>query len=389
MDSKQNKTVRVDLGFSPKILDRYVAKEFLLSYVVAVASVLSLRIVMDLLILGDEFVEANAAGEAPGALTVIGYIFDYYWPKIFEYFRDFSGTMIFLAACFSLVRMTRQNELTAILASGVSLKRIIAPIVFIALFLNVLMVIDQEVILPKLADKLVRRPDERDALRKKPVWLLPDVHGSLLSATKFDPEKNEMENFFVVLCHEEIAMGHIASKKATWNASDNRWDLQDGLFVSYDGITEHPALKPEWASSNYGVIPVPYYESNHSANYLWKQRNSNFKTLLSSDQLTSIIQKEIKAGEQREAISEKHFRFTDPMINMAMLLLGLPMLISRERRNTKTSLILATIGPLTCFMFTFICKLIGAELANPLLAAWMPLIIFLPLSVLALDSLKT
>ena len=43
-------TTRIEINLTPRILDRYVAKEFLLGYLVAVFVVLSLRVVLDLFI---------------------------------------------------------------------------------------------------------------------------------------------------------------------------------------------------------------------------------------------------------------------------------------------------------------------------------------------------
>lgn len=389
MTQASDKTVKLDLGYSPKLLDRYVAREFLVSYLIAVVVVLALRVVLDLFVQFDEFVEAKEGQTAPSAFQIVGFIFSYYWPKLFEYFRDFSGMMILLAAAFSLVRMSRQNELTAVLASGVSLKRVIVPIVILGIVLNVLMVLDQEFILPRLADKLVRRHDEGQKLRTRSVWLLPDRDQSLFCAGSYDPQGRSIKDLFVILRLEGLPIGQIDASGAFWNETQQRWDLTDGWFTSYTGQMDHPALPQDAGRQGLGRIPVETYESDLSADYLWLQRNANFKSLLSSGELTELVHKGLKAGEQREAISERHFRFTDPIINMAMLLLGLPMLVSRERRNTKTALALSLLGPAACFIVTFACKLLGGAELGPMIAAWLPLLIFMPLAVLALEEIKT
>ena len=64
-------------SLKPKILDRYVAREFLVSYLIVLAVVLSLRVILDLFVEFDEFVEARSGQSAPGALAVIGYIAGY------------------------------------------------------------------------------------------------------------------------------------------------------------------------------------------------------------------------------------------------------------------------------------------------------------------------
>jgi len=364
-------------SFIPRIIDRYVAREFFVSYLIALFVVLSLRIILDLFLEFDEFVEVKAGQVAPGVLAVIGHILDYYGPKTFEFFRDFSGTIIILAAAFALTRMTRQNELTAILASGISLKRVIVPIVVLAFFLNLLMVIDQQFILPRLADKLVRRHDEMDQLRTVRAYLLPDRNSSLFCAPLYDPETKTITDLLVILRRDGRFAGTVTASRATWNEQQKYWDLQNGIYLDHRNDSQ-------------AAQSLPYYPSDLSADYLWLQRNTAYKTLMSYQDLRNLqLRHLLKPAESREVASEKHFRFSDPIINMVMLLLGLPLLISRQRRSTKTAILLACLGAGSCFIATFACKLLAGAILAPLLAAFIPVIIFAPLSVLALDGLKT
>ncbi|KPK76187.1 MAG: hypothetical protein AMJ79_07705 [Phycisphaerae bacterium SM23_30] len=394
MKSNGTATIEVQQGFAwtlgPKILDRYVAREFLFSYVVALLVVLSLRILLDLFLEFDEFVEARVGQAAPGALTVLGYILEYYGPKIFEFFRDFSGAIIILAAAFSLARMTRQNELTAMLASGMSLKRIIAPIVLLGFLLNLLLVVDQEFILPRLADKLTRRSDEmgQGQLRTVALWLQPDREGALVSAGEFNPNTRSLTDVTIICRRRGRAVGKITAERAQWDEQKQLWRLEKGLEISAESAGRSNQTKA-----------ATEYPSDLTPEYLWLQRNSNYKSLMSSADLSGLMQRPLKTGDLAEVLSEKHFRFTDPIINMVMLLLGLPLLVSRERKSTKTTMLLALLGAGGCFVVTFACKLlVGEDLFPGLfvggdfqykLLAWIPIIIFTPLSVLALDSIKT
>jgi len=359
----------------PKIIDRYVGREFMVSYVIAMLVVLSLRIILDLFVEFDEFVEARADQQAPGALTIIGYIVDYYGPKSFEFFRDFSGTIVILAAAFALARMTRQNELTAVLASGISLKRVIMPIVLLSFLLNLLMVLDQELILPRFADKLVRRHDEMKQLRTVRVWLLPDRNGALFSG-RYDHEKQGISDLFVIVRSEGRIAGLVNADYGRWNAEGQYWELQNGRYLNH----KEPGS---------ATVELTRYPSDLSANFLWLQRNATSKTFMSYRDLRKLQVRAVKQAQIKDLEGEKHFRFTDPIINMVMLLLGLPLLVSRERRSTKTAIFLALLGAGGCFVATFACKLLAGGVLPPLLAAWIPIIVFAPLSVVALDGLKT
>ena len=134
-----------------KILDKYVAKNFLTGYVIAFCALVGLRVIIDLFVNLDEFTE-NAADL--GAVVIINNIISYYALHTTLYFRDFAGMITVVAAVFSLGRMVRSNELVAVMASGTSLKRLIAPIIILSILLTALLVIDQELIIPEFGRPL-------------------------------------------------------------------------------------------------------------------------------------------------------------------------------------------------------------------------------------------
>ncbi|MBN1765283.1 MAG: LptF/LptG family permease [Sedimentisphaerales bacterium] len=365
-----------------KILDRYVAQEYVFNYLIALLVVISLRVLIDVFIYFDEFLEETAAGETLGALDVIFKIIGYYGPKLFEYFRDFSGTIILLAAAFALTRMTRQNELTAVLASGVSLKRVIAPVVILGFLLNMLMVLDQELILPRLADKLSRYHDELEGPKSIPICLIPDREGALVCAQAYDPRTMTMTNIHIILRRDLQMVGLITAEQALWDGTE--WILEKGRL--YDQSSDNPTD----AAVTHPVRSISRYPSDVTPEDILLQRNSDFKSLMSTGELTDLLRRgNMTAADQAEAKSEINFRITDPIINMIMLLLGLTMLVSREIRSTRSAMFLAFMGAGGCFVVTFTCKLLGGDVLVPYLAAWLPIIVFLPLSVLAVDGMKT
>ena len=247
--------------FTIRILDRYVASEFMVSYLNAILVVLLLRVILDLFVMFDEFVERDAGAVAPGAMVILAKILKYYGPQLLWYFRDFSGTIIVLASVFALVRMARDNEFTAVLASGISLKRLIAPIVLLAFLFNLLTVIDQEFILPRLADKLVRRHDEMDQLRPAYFYLMPDRDGALLSAQQFDPATKTITGMNVILRKEGRVIAQINAPKAHWDNQHQHWILTNGKRLD-----SRPA---QAYHTSPGATPVEFYPSDLSAEYLW------------------------------------------------------------------------------------------------------------------------
>ena len=139
-----------------KILDKYVAKNFLIGYVIAFSVLIGLRIIIDLFVNLDEFAEQAELG----TLVVLKNVLVFYSLNSMLYFRDFAGMITVVAAAFSLGKMVRNNELVAVMSSGVSLQRVILPIIILAIALTGLLVIDQEFLIPSFGSKLVRSHDD-------------------------------------------------------------------------------------------------------------------------------------------------------------------------------------------------------------------------------------
>ena len=87
----------------------------------------------------------------------------------------------------------------------------------------------------------------------------------------------------------------------------------------------------------------------------------------------------------QQVLLARHARITEPINNLVMLLLGLPFILSRER-NIKSSaaMCLLTVGMF--FAFIQICHHLNVPAA---LAAWLPTLLFGPVAVVMLDSVKT
>jgi len=77
-----------------------------------------------------------------------------------------------------------------------------------------------------------------------------------------------------------------------------------------------------------------------------------------------------------------------------MLMVSLPVLISRDPRSMKSRILTSFALTATCFVVTFICKMLATEIViagrvMPELWAWLPLFIFVPVAFVELDTIQT
>ena len=77
-----------------------------------------------------------------------------------------------------------------------------------------------------------------------------------------------------------------------------------------------------------------------------------------------------------------HARFVKPILDVTLLFLGLPLVLSRQTHNLFVSVGLCVLLVLVYMVVILGCHYLGASLKiGPALAAWIPLMIFVPLAV--------
>jgi lipopolysaccharide export system permease protein len=147
-----------------KILDRYVLVSFLKNYLISFMVLVGMYVVLDMVFNFDELanLKTKTAGDSgfESVLTSIGSIADFYFHQAFLFFVHLSGIIPVVAAAFTLMRLSRFNELTAVLAAGVPLLRVAMPIIIAGVIVNGLMIADQEIVIPRIMHKLTRDHDE-------------------------------------------------------------------------------------------------------------------------------------------------------------------------------------------------------------------------------------
>ena len=364
-----------------KILDRYVAKTFMTGYLIAFSVMIGLRVVIDLFVNLDEFVE-NAD---QGTLRMLGYTAEYYGLHLTLYFRDFAGMITVVAAAFSLGKMTRTNELTAIMASGVSLKRVVVPILVIALLLTGLLIADQEWLIPKISHKLVRRPDALKGQETYDVWFITDNNHSLICASRFNASTATFDNPTIILRdpteNEGIyqVTGRITADQATYNPATGQWDLINGQYIGLNS-TGGAEVRTHYMAEDLNPIGIPV------------RLKAENKAMLSFRELQKLATHNLRDMEQLS--SQLHFRITDPIINLVMLMVSLPVLVCRDPRSMKSAVMTSFGLTGACMIVSFACKMLATE---PILSggpipefwAWLPVFVFVPIAFIQLDAMKT
>lgn len=370
-------------------LDRYIAKNFLVGYFIAFFVLIGLCIMLDLFVNIDEFMEQSNQGMG----KVLIHIAAYYGPQAALWFRHLAGIITVIAAVFSLARMTKNNELIAVMASGISLKRILAPILTLAVLLTGLQVIDEEVVIPRLASELTRGRDEVGMPRRYSFWFISDPKGNLFCGQEYDESTGMLLNPFIVLRQQEPAaqrwsvIGQIDAEWAVYDAARQGWAFEKGRQMN---VLPEDAVPTALTS----VEPVDFFPSSLQPQEIALRRQEGYKSLLSLPQIETLLKNPgTRKTDMAELILQKHSRIVDPIMNLIMLMVALPVLIRRDPREIKSAILISFVTTTGCFIAVFLCKLFATESIGgrvlPELWVWAPVFLFLPIALLQIDSMKT
>ncbi len=101
------------------ILDRYIIKKFLGTYIFSIILIISIAVVFDINEKLDKFLNNDAPLRA--------IIFDYYMNFIPYYTNLFSALFVFIAVIFFTSKLADNSEIIAMLSNGMSFKRLMKP----------------------------------------------------------------------------------------------------------------------------------------------------------------------------------------------------------------------------------------------------------------------
>lgn len=379
-----------------KILDRYIVQLFVVNLVILFVVITGLILLINLIVNFDTFVQAAAQEEGLGPIGRVWHMLvlaaDFYGPQIFLYYNYMAGLLPVGAAAFTLGQLVRTHELTAMLAGGVSMHRIAMPILALGFAVNVAMVLNQELMLPSLAEKLQRRHSDirHGQMRDLSVRFMPDSRGALYSADGFEVSTQTLRNV-IILVREPLDDGRfgrasvrITADRAVWDEQRDGWELVNGV-----GVRREPADPADADFAVRRTEAVAFIESDLNPVSIVQRERQRFRQLLSTQQLDELIERSalLDPAELRRI---KHSRFSLVLVNMLILAMGLPFFLLRSPANMLLQTVKAAPLCVGAWGGGFLMMQIAAPGDLPPAAiAWLPVAVYAPVAIYLMDAIET
>lgn len=289
------------------ILDRYLLRSFMRNFALGLFCTALLYLMVDFFDRVDNLVRAGAP-----LGTSIRY-FLYKLPLLIS--RVFGFSALF-ATLFSLGMLARTQEITAMRAGGLSLRRISVPLLLLSFVISIFAFLWSESVVPIFTSKSqyiyrteVRKRQPKALLGARDIWMRGE--GSFIRVDHFDAKKGSLDGVAIYVLNRDFSVrGLIEVPSARWNGT--AWEASGGkewVFLSGGRLTQRRLNRP-----------LPLSETPEDFKLLAREPDE-FSFFDLRKQITDLRAKGIDATEYDVDLQVK---LALPLISSLLVLLAIP-----------------------------------------------------------------
>jgi len=345
-----------------RIHDRYLLKQFARIFFIAVLAFMVIYITIDVFEEIDNFIDHEAS------LPTIGLYYLFSIPFILTYIIPVS---LLLGTIFALGIMSRRNEITAFIASGLSLVRIASPILIAAVVVSIFSTWFNDEVVSKANRRSedIKQHDIEGRARSNPT-VKENFHylgegGYVYLARRYSIATKTLHDIVVQQFDETTLIRRVDAKRAKWK--DGEWVFTNGFDRSFDSNTEQVDAFDEL------LIPEIRDHPDDFAKEQVDVEHMNF------NELRSHIEKVRRSGGDVDRyVTDLFFKFSYPLAGSIFVLLGVAFSAGKRKQSIATGFGLTLLISFVYYGVLRVGQTLGYNgVLPPLLAAELGNIIFL------------
>ena len=220
------------MNFKLKRIDWYIIKQFLGTYIFSIALIISISVVFDINEKIDKFLNPDVPLKA--------IIVDYYFNFIPYYANLFSPLFTFIAVIFFTSKLADRSEIIAMLASGMSFRRLMLPYgISAAVIAIVTFVLNAYIIPPATATRI---DFQNKYIKNKKVDYVKNAQleiepGVIAYFDSYDARSNMGYRFSLEHFEEKKLVSRLTAKSIKYD-SLYQWTVIDYMIRDFDGMRE-------------------------------------------------------------------------------------------------------------------------------------------------------
>ena len=347
-------------------LDRYVIRNFLQPYLYCIIGFLSIWLIFDI---SDN---SSTLFEGHVSLAEVG---GFYFSQLPQVLVILLPVALLLALLFCLGKMSRANEIVSMLTAGISVPRVLLPLMVVGLLTTGLVLALNYSLAPhaELSRKVffdnINRGGPRQVRISGQIFRNRTNNRTWFIA-HFQPNSNKFEGVQVIQQdeHDNIVKNYLAST-ANYDPAIKVWHFELTKIVQYDaaGNITHEEFLPTLAIPGWTETPYRLGSANVRAEFLgvpelreYLRFNADFPETLLAPFHTQL-----------------QYRLALPWTCLVVVFMAAPLGIGFSRRGILAGVAIAIV---LVFSMNFLIHLFLAlgegDRISPLVAAWMPNVLF-------------
>ncbi len=349
-----------------KIIDLYILRKFIGTFFYAIALLIVIVVVFDISENIQDFIDKRA--------PVSAIIFQYYFNFIPFFVNLFSPLFSFIAVIYFTSKMAGFNELSSILGSGISYRRILVPYIAGATIIALMSFVLSNFLIPYTNENMLDFKDKYISKRVKNKE--GDIHVKIASDTyvyveTWNNNKHTGYNFTLEKMNFDGVYYKLKAQNVQWDSIKNSWTL-NGYMKHYTWGKKEYITQGNKLDTNMNMSPKDFVyirDDMETMNYF---------------QIREYIKNERSKGSDKVKFFEveKHRRIAFPFATIILAIIGLTVAGRKARGGLGIHLALGLLFSFSFIMFMQVTSVFATYgNLNPVLAMWLPNILFGILSI--------
>lgn len=342
-----------------KILDRYIIRKFLGTYLFAIALIIVILVIFDAAEKIDDFLESNAS---------FGEILAGYYLNFIPYFvNQFSGLFTFISVIFFTSKMAYDTEIIAILSSGISFKRMMWPYFVAATLITGLSLLLNLVLIPsanksriEFETKYMRKGNNDSYERYLYRQVGPD---NIVFIRDYSGNENRAGYFVLESYDGGKIVSSLEASGVTFNPEKGSWTAPKYLLRTFEGDNEKLIKSSEPLDTTINLVAQEL------------SRVEDLIQTMNAIELSQFIDQQKAKGSDMVAMFqvENYSRYAYPVSTFILTLIGVALSSRKVRGGTGLHI---GVGITLCFSYIVLMRFVGEFAKSGALPAW--LAIWLP-----------
>ena len=368
-------------------IDRYLVFLYFRVLAICFVSLAGLLIVVDVFANLEEFLRFTKQSQSTLPLVLS----EYYGPYILWIFERLSGLLALMALLFVVAWLNKTNEFTALMAAGVAKRRVVRPMLICSALVILSAAGLRELAIPRFQDQLDRKPQDLTGDMPRPMRPTYLEQASVLFRGRHLLTATQE----IVSPNIKVKGGPLAdsvgSKLVAMSAFYHKPDHPSGQGYLLTQVTypKHIDSIPSIAGKSGNPVlltshDTPWLESGQcflpsDVEFELLRGGSAWKQFASTNELVTHLQE--KGGPSGNDLRIKiHQRILNPATDWTVILLGIPVLLARPDRHMYwvAAACLFMVAGFTAIGLGLSALGASGTIISPMLACWLPLIVFLP-----------